>query len=175
MQTKAPHLVCKQTRIVVIQYSPAPAARANRFVWAPAMWYVSYKFHVQTYTNPSRISVIKKCSGVPHAATPVTLTEANPSRYCGRSLIVAMPDLEAGRDPRRRHRKDNAVRRSFCSFQLTSEFQARSNRACCETACYKSRKFSPSYIYLSAVLPRHAFETKHRLGSRPSDEICPRN
>ena len=33
----------------------AAAARANRFVWGPAMWYVSYKFHVQTYTNPGRI------------------------------------------------------------------------------------------------------------------------
>ena len=61
--------------------------------------------------------------GVPHAATPVTLTEGNPSSHCGRSLIVAMPDLEAGRDPRRKHRKDNAVRRSFCSFQLTVSFR----------------------------------------------------
>ena len=77
------------------------------------MCYVSCKFHVQTYTNPSRILVSKKCSGVPHAATPVTLTEAKLSRYCGRSLIVAMPDLEAGRVPRRKSRKDNAVRRSL--------------------------------------------------------------
>ena len=63
----------------------------------------------------------KKCSGVPHAATPVTLTGANPSRYCGRSLIVAMPDLEGGRVPGRKRRKDNAVRRSFCSFQLINK------------------------------------------------------
>ena len=48
-----PHLVCKQLHLVVIQYSPAPADRANRFVWGPAMWYVSYKFHVQTYTIES--------------------------------------------------------------------------------------------------------------------------
>ena len=132
---RAPHLVCKQARIVVIQYSPAPAARANRFVWGPAMWYVSYKFHVQTYTNPGRILVSKKCSGVPHAATPVTLTEGNPSRYCSRSLIVAMPDLEAGRDPRRKHRKDNAVRRSFCSFQLTVSFRRDQTKLAARKRC----------------------------------------
>ena len=100
--------------------------------------------------------VRKKCSGVPHAATPVTLTEANPSRYCGRSLIVAMPDLEAGRDPRRKHRKDNAVRRSFCSFQLTSAFQARSNKACREKAVYKCRKFSlRTFSFLLLCLGMH--------------------
>ena len=90
---------------------------------------------------------------MPHAATPVTLTEGNPSSHCGRSLIVAMPDLEAGRDPRRKHRKDNAVRRSFCSFQLTSAFQARSNKACCEKACYKCRKWSLNvYTFLLLCL-----------------------
>ena len=94
----------------------------------------------------------KKCSGVPHAATPVTLTEANPSRYCGRSLIVAMPDLEAGRDPRRKHRKDNAVRRSFCSFQLTVSFRRDQTKLAARKRCtnvaslaYAGMDFPPSW------------------------------
>ena len=39
----------------MIQYPPAAAARANRFACGPAMWYISYKFHVKTNTNRGRI------------------------------------------------------------------------------------------------------------------------
>ena len=103
--------LCQVSLAVENSAPPPPPAGANRFEWGGAMRPVSYKSHVQTYTNPGRILVqeVLRSSARRNACEP-GWSKPQQVLWLVVAGCVAVPDLEAGRDPHRKHRKDNAVR-----------------------------------------------------------------